>query len=63
MALSNPLGVYDQMKTKTITFKVTLKLDKEWAENQTKSDIVEYIKSKINSSLGFRGQVKEFDVV
>jgi len=63
VALSNPLGAYNQMKTKTITFKVTLKLDKEWAENQTKSEIVEYIKSKINSSLGFRGQVKDFDVV
>ena len=43
-----------------ITFKVTLDLDKKWASHLTRDELAEYIKERLNSSLGFRGQVKRF---
>ena len=46
-----------------ITFKATLELDGRWASNQTTEELVEYIKTRMNSSLGFRGVVKKFRVV
>lgn len=46
-----------------ITFKATLELDGRWASNQTTEELVEYIKTRMNSSLGFRGAVKKFRVV
>jgi len=52
-----------QMDNKQITVKVTLELDPKWASNLTREEVVEYIKSRLSSSLGFRGQVKKFSVV
>jgi hypothetical protein len=46
-----------------IKFKAILKLDEKWADRQTTEELIEYIKTKINSSLGFRGQVKKLTVV
>jgi len=46
-----------------IKFKATLKLDEKWADRQTTEQLIEYIKVKINSSLGFRGQVKKLSLV
>ena len=46
-----------------ITFKVTLDLDKKWASHLTRDELAEYIKERLNSSLGFRGQVKRFRLV
>jgi len=46
-----------------IKFKATLKLDEKWVGKQTTEQLMEYIKAKINSSLGFRGQVKKLTVV
>jgi hypothetical protein len=46
-----------------IKFKATLKLDEKWADGQTTEELIEYIKVKINSSLGFRGQVKKLSLV
>ena len=46
-----------------IKFKATLKLDEKWAGRQTTEELIEYIKAKINSSLGFRGQVKKLSLV
>ena len=46
-----------------IKFKATLKLDEKWADRQTTEELIEYIKAKINSSLGFRGQVKKLSLV
>lgn len=46
-----------------IKFKATLKLDEKWADRQTTEELIEYIKAIINSSLGFRGQVKKLTVV
>ena len=46
-----------------IKFKATLKPDEKWAGRQTTEELIEYIKAKINSSLGFRGQVKKLSLV
>ncbi len=46
-----------------ITFKVTLNLDNHWASHATKEQLTEYIKDRLNSSVGFRGQVEKFSVV
>lgn len=46
-----------------IKFEVTLELDEKWASNHTTDGLIEYIKGRINSSLGFRGQIKKFTVV
>ena len=46
-----------------ITFKVTLGVDKKWVSHLTRDELAEYIKERLNSSLGFRGQVKRFRLV
>ncbi|UCG84559.1 MAG: hypothetical protein JSW38_07050, partial [Dehalococcoidia bacterium] len=46
-----------------ITFKVTLNLDANWASHASREQLVEYIRDRLNSSLGFRGQVEHFSVV
>jgi hypothetical protein len=46
-----------------IKFKATLKLDEKWASTQTTEELIEYIKYRINGSLGFRGQVKKLAIV
>ena len=55
-------GGTDQMTNKTITLKVTLDLDKEWAKNQTKAEVLDSLRNRMDSSLGFRGQIREFQV-
>jgi hypothetical protein len=45
-----------------ITFKATMELDEKWVDKQTAEELMEYIKSQTNSSLGFRGQVKKLTV-
>jgi len=51
------------MGNKEITFTVTLELDQKWASNLSPKEVVERIKERVNSSLGFRGQVKKFTMV
>jgi hypothetical protein len=46
-----------------IKFKATLKLDEKWASTQTTEELIEYIKYRINGSLGFRGRVKKLAIV
>lgn len=46
-----------------IRIKATLQLDEEWADNQTTEELVEYLKTRLNSSLGFRGQIKKLTLV
>ena len=48
------------MRNNEVTFRVTLTLDEKWASHQTRDELAEYIKERLNSSLGFRGQVKRF---
>ena len=51
------------MSNGQITFKMTLNLDDNWASHLSKDELVEYLKARLNSSLGFRGQIKRFGVV
>jgi hypothetical protein len=41
-----------------VTFEVTLELDEQWASNHTADELIEYVKDRMRSSLGFRGQIK-----
>jgi len=45
------------------TFKVTLKLDENWATHLSRDELVVYLEERLNSSIGFRGQVERFSVV
>jgi len=51
------------MPKSEITFKVTLKLDEKWASNRSQDEIIESIKDRFNTSLGFRGGIKRFSVI
>ena len=42
-----------------IRLNVTLELDQKWASQLTKEELTEYLKARLNYSLGFRGQVKK----
>jgi len=42
-----------------IRLNVTLELDQKWAGQLTKEELAEYLKARLNYSLGFRGQVKK----
>jgi hypothetical protein len=46
-----------------ITFRVTLSLDETWANNQTEDEVVGYIRDRLNTSLGFRGEIKRLRVI
>jgi hypothetical protein len=48
------------MNNNEITFKVTLSLNEKWAGNQSEDELVGYLKERLNSSLGFRGEIKKF---
>lgn len=52
-----------EMENNEIRFKVTLELDAKWASNLTAEEMALYIQERLNSSLGFRGQVKKFKIV
>ena len=51
------------MQDITIKFKVTVQLDEKWASHLTTEEIIEYLKARMNSSLGFRGKIKKLNVV
>ena len=46
-----------------LRFKVTLELNDKWARNQTSEELVDYLKARLNSSLGLRGQIKKLNLV
>lgn len=48
------------MSNSEVTLRVTLMLDEKWASHLTRDELAEYIRERLNSSLGFRGQVKRF---
>ena len=48
------------MSNNKVTLRVTLELDEKWASHLTREELAEYIRERLNSSLGFRGQVKRF---
>ncbi len=51
------------MDSNKIIIKMTLELDKTWASNHAKDELLEFIRDKVNTSLGFRGEVKRFNAV
>jgi len=53
----------NRMQYIEMKFRATLQLDEKWASNHTTEELIEYIKERINSSLGFRGQIKRLSVV
>jgi hypothetical protein len=44
---------------KQLKLKVTLNLDEKWAQNYSSEELLDYLKARLNYSLGFRGQVKK----
>jgi hypothetical protein len=52
-----------QMGDNEIKVKVTLSLDDKWANNQSKDELAEIIKQRMDYSLGFRGRIKKFKLV
>jgi len=46
-----------------IRVKAVLELDEKWANNQTTEELVEYLRARVNNSLGFRGQIKKLKLV
>ncbi len=38
-------------------------MDERWASNYTTEELIDYIKTRMHSSLGFRGQIKKLRVV
>jgi hypothetical protein len=51
------------MDKREYKFKVTLELDKKWAGQMNYEELIEYIKYRLNSSLGLRGQIKKLKAV
>ncbi|MEE8471278.1 MAG: hypothetical protein V3S51_08110 [Dehalococcoidia bacterium] len=50
------------MDNNQITFRVTLELHADWANSLTQEELVEFIRDRLNGSLGFRGEVKKINV-
>lgn len=46
-----------------IQLEVMLELDEMWASNQTADELIDYIRDRMDSSLGFRGQIRSLNVV
>jgi len=46
-----------------IKFKVTIRINEKWASQQTQEEIEEYLMTRLNSSLGFRGEIKKIKVI
>ncbi len=51
------------MKTKRITLEVKVELDEDWSSGLTEEEIAEFIRSKYDTSLGYRAAIKKFEVV
>jgi hypothetical protein len=51
------------MDNNHITFKVTIDLDEEWSDNHSVEEVIAYIRDRLDTTLGFRGEVKKFRVV
>ncbi len=46
-----------------IKFKLTLRLSEKWAGTMSTEELINYIKDKLNKSLGLRGKIKKLNVV
>ena len=47
------------MENGYVTAKVTLNLDEKWASNFEPAELSDYIKTRLEWALGFRGNVKK----
>lgn len=47
------------MENNHIPAKVTLNLDKKWASNYEPKELSEYLRTRMDWALGFRGYVKK----
>ncbi len=43
--------------------KVQLELDEQWASNHDNAELIEFLKHSLNTTLGFRGEVKRLSIV
>ena len=59
----NMITVGEDLANSEMTFRVTLSLDETWANNQTEDEVTGYIRDRLNTSLGFRGEIKRFRVI
>ena len=48
---------------KEMKLSITLELDEEWAGNHDESELVEYLRHKWSTDLGFRGEVRRLSIV
>ena len=46
-----------------IKLKLTLKLSEKWAGAMSTEELINYIKEKLNKSLGVKGKIKKLNVV
>ena len=46
-----------------IKLKLTLKLSEKWADAMSTEELINFIKDKLNKSLGLRGKIKKLSVV
>jgi hypothetical protein len=51
------------MKDNGVLLKVTLLLDEKWASHHTKDEIIESVRTRLDTSLGFRGRTVKLKVV
>lgn len=46
-----------------VMLRVTFKLDETWSSHQTREELLESIRVRLDSSLGFRGQTQKMKVL
>ena len=51
------------MESNEVRLRVTLNLDGKWSTLMSEEELTDYLKTRMNSSLGFRGQVKKLKLV
>ena len=51
------------MSNSEVSITMTLKLDEEWSQHQDEDELVDYLRARIDSSLGFRGRIKRLRLV
>ena len=51
------------MKENGMRLKVTLDLDDKWASYQTEEELIESLRSRLDTSLGFRGSIDKLKIV
>jgi len=43
--------------------QIILRLDEKWASHQTREELIECIRSRLDTSLGFRGQIEKVKIM